>query len=207
MNQDIREVLFGDMPLKDRCKGSGSPWIYFAEAREHIDNGDNLKAMDALKQVLSIHGLESRHYIQAWYHLRELGVMPDKNIAKKVFGVIFEVSLDKGLDILAVYENHSARYFNYSGKAVIWDRPDDSLDGVIDQIIKLSQKVVNKIGPWEKERPGPPQKGDIRLNFLTPLGLHFGQGPFGILAKDPMGGPIINVGTYLMQKLIQLGQK
>ena len=33
-----------------------------------------------------------------------------------------------GLDTLAAYEDLSARYLNFSGAAVIWDHPDNSLD-------------------------------------------------------------------------------
>lgn len=201
-NREIREVLFGDRDIEQWC-GEGIPWELFSKAKEEITIGNNNSAIETLKEILKIDGLESRHYIQAWYFLRKLGVMPDENIGSKVYGVVIEVALDNGLDILAAYTDYSARYFNYSGAAVIWEKPDDTLNESISNLISISQAVVNNIGPWDKVRPKPPAKGNVRLNFLTPLGLHFGEGPFNLLSKDPMGGPVIAAGTDLMLKLIE----
>ncbi len=46
----------------------------------------------------------------------------------------------------------------------------------------------------------------VRLNMLTPSGLHFGEGPFQVLAGDPMGGPIVAAALALMQRLIALSE-
>ncbi len=206
INIDIREVLFGDRQIEQWC-GSGMPWELFSKANEEISRGNNDIAIETLKEIIKLDGLESRHYIQAWYFLRMLGVTPEKKFGSKVYGVVIEVSLDGGLDILAAYEDCSARYFNYSGAAIIWDKPDDSLNEIITNLITKSQTVVDMIGPWDKERPKPPVKGNVRLNFLTPLGLHFGEGPFNLLYNDPMGGAVIIAGTELMQKLIEKSGK
>jgi hypothetical protein len=47
----------------------------------------------------------------------------------------------------------------------------------------------------------------VRINLLTPSGLHFGQGAFEVLASDPMGGPVIGSATRLMQELIAKSQE
>jgi hypothetical protein len=40
------------------------------------------------------------------------------------------------------------------------------------------------------------------MSFLTPSGLHFGQGPMDALARDPLGGRVIQVATVLMKAMI-----
>jgi hypothetical protein len=148
-------------------------------------------------------GLESRHYLQAWHFLRELGVQANADEAKRVYGVVVEVALESGLDIVAAYADGAARYFNYSGAAVIWERPDDSLAQSIEALLEAGRVVAAQIGPWEGQRPAAPEPpGQVRISMLTPSGLHFGQGPFETLAADPLGGPVISSATKLMMELI-----
>jgi hypothetical protein len=42
----------------------------------------------------------------------------------------------------------------------------------------------------------------VRINFLTPSGLHFGQAPYQQLASDGLGGPVLAAAVRLMQALI-----
>jgi hypothetical protein len=49
---------------------------------------------------------------------------PDQ--ARLVLGVAAEMPVRKGHDLLAAYRDGTARYLNYSGKAVIWDDHSDS---------------------------------------------------------------------------------
>jgi hypothetical protein len=128
---------------------------------------------------------------------------PPDDKAKEVHGVIVEVAMKGGVDIVAAYADHTARYFNYSGAAVIWEHPDDSLKGEIETLLDAGKNIIQNIGPWEDERPGLPPPGQARISMLTPSGLHFGQAPFNALANDEMGGPIIKAATDLMQALIK----
>src|SRR5947208_3225975 len=77
-----------------------------------------------------------------------------------------------------------------------------SPDSGIDQLRAASQQVVAKIGPWEQARPAPPPPGQTRMSFLTPSGLHFGQGPMAALSRDPLGGRVVQLATVLMRGLI-----
>ena len=113
-----------------------------------------------------------------------------------------EVALANGLDIVAAYAEGTARYFNYTGAGVVWERPDDSLDGTIGALLEAGREVIERIGPWEEARPSAPPTGQARINLLAPGGLHFGQGGFDVLAGDPMGGPVLAAATRLMQELI-----
>jgi hypothetical protein len=203
---DIRDVLFGDLPMSqwpsDATLSDAEPWRSFAKARDHFTAGRTLEAVSLFQRVLAMPGLESRHYVQAWQFLREAGYHPDNTVAKDVLGVIVEVALDEGLDIVVTYADGTARYFNHSGAAVVWDCPDDSLHEPIESLLHAGRVVVEQIGPWEGSRPNPPLSGQVGLNILTPSGLHFGLGQFEDLAGDELGGPIISAATHLMQRLI-----
>lgn len=135
------------------------PWASFVRAREAARTNPG-EAIRNLRAILDVSGLESRHYLQAWNGLRELGIRPDETTAKAVLGVVVEVPVDgAGLDVLAAYADHSARYLNYSGAAVIWDRPDARGDAEIDSLLEAGRSIVVQIGPWDGPRPPVPPAG------------------------------------------------
>ncbi len=202
----IRDVLFGDLPASDWPKGTAAtdeqPWSSFCEARSQLNSGHQQEAIRIYQRILAMPRLESRHYLQAWHFLRDVDIEPDDATAKQLIGVVVEVALAEGLDIVAVYADFTARYINYSGAAVIWDSPDNSLDQDMDAVLQAGSEVVGQIGPWEGDRPPAPPTGHARISMLTPSGLHFGEAPFELLAKDKFGGPVILAAIRLMRALI-----
>jgi hypothetical protein len=201
----IRETLFGDMSIAEWTKnavGTSGAWESFVLAGRYLDANDPASARRELQKILVTPGLESRHYLQAWHFLRPLGVKPDPDEAKKVYGVVVEVGMKDAGDILAAYADHSARYLNHAGSAVIWERPDQSLDAEIDRLIAAGQAVARVIGPWDQARPGMPPADYLRLNMLTPSGLHFGYGIFKQLERDRMARSVIDPATALMLSLM-----
>lgn len=202
----LRDTLFGDVPLDEWPAGGAAsevwPWGAFVSAREHLAAGREAEAIAQWRQILEQPDLEPRCALQAWHFLRAQGQPPPPDVAKQLLGVVVEVALPGGLDLLAAYPDHSARYYNFSGAGIIWERPDGSLDAIIDQLLDAAVENVAQIGLWEEERPGPPPTGSVRLSFLTPSGLHFGQGPMAVLSRDPLGGRVLQVATGLMQALI-----
>jgi len=202
----IRETLFGDMPLnqwpRDGVSSDMFPWSLFSLARSHLRDGNQVNAVACWRKVLQHDGLESRHYLQAWHFLRQHGEQPPPDESGQVLGVVVEVGMPEGLDLLAAYHDHSARYYNYSGSGVVWEHLDSSLDPAIDAILEASRHVVAQIGPWEDARPAPPPRDVARLSFLTPSGLHFGEGPMTALARDPFGGRPFLLATMLLRALV-----
>jgi hypothetical protein len=203
----IRDTLFGDMPLdqwpSNDAPAEAFPWSAFVAARSSLAAGNLEAALASWREILAHPGLEPRQYLQAWHFLRQQGIQPPSEIAKDVLGVVVEVAMPKGLDLLAAYPDRSARYYNFSGSAIVWEHPDDSLDLAIDQLLAASKAVVARIGPWDKARPEPPPRDNARLSFLTPSGLHFGQGPMSALSRDPTAGRVLNLAVRLMQAMIQ----
>lgn len=153
----------------------------------------------SLEKIASEAELESRTKILAANLLRSLGKPLDD---KRLLGVIVEVGMDEGLDTLAAYEDGTARYINYTGSMIMWETKTDESDMLIADVFAAARNVVAQIGPWDGARLVRPNAGNVRLSFLVSDGLYFGEGPFAVLAQDPIGGPVIGAATRLIQFLV-----
>jgi hypothetical protein len=188
---NIYNLLFcDDMALYQSGTGAeGYPWnVLFATT----------PGIDQLKNVIADITLEARQKVLAYKLLSEKGAAADK---KELLAVIVEVALPEGLDVLAAFADGSSRYINHSEKLLIWENRTEESNRLIGQLFTNSITVVNKIGPWEDVRRPFPTDGMVRLSFLVADQLYFGEGPFDVLANDPMGGPVIDAATKLMAYL------
>lgn len=185
----IYNLLFCDQPELFRPSNGQAntyPWnVLFAASPDS----------DALQNLAEDADAESRTRLLAYTMLMNTGIKPQR---RELLGVVIEVGLEEGLDVLAAYDDGTARYINQSGAMVIWEAPTSASNALLDRLFAESEVVVSKIGPWNKPRLSQPANGDVRLNFLVSDGLYFGQGPFNALANDPMGGPVIDAATKLM---------
>jgi len=201
---EFRDTLFGDMPLAMwAAGGKGEPWARFKLAATRLSTSDRAEAVAALQAVIARADLESRHYLEAWMGLRDAGVAPPHDLAKRVLGVVLDVPMPNGVDTLAAYADGHARYLNFSGASIVWDAPDARLDPQVKALLRAGQALANAIGPWEGARP-PLNEGRARISLLTPSGLHFGDGPFEAFMQDPNAAPVLQAGTELMRALIGL---
>jgi hypothetical protein len=200
----VRTTLFGDMPLRAWC-GAGDesePWLSFVGARALLERNDTKGAAEVLGEILKMPGLDSRHYLQAWHVLRTLGLAPEQADAGEVLGVVLEVAMPRGLDLLAVYTDFSARYLNYSGAGIIWDHPDESLDAEIGAVLDAGQEMAENLVLWERDKPDPPPVGQMRINILTPAGLKFTEAHMNALGSHPEASALVSVATALIRELM-----
>lgn len=206
-NLPVRDMLFGDLPLSfwGAVKSAEIPWTLFHKVKEFDDEGEDALAIQTLREIITLPGLESRQYLQAFHFLRRLYAVAENN--QQLYGVVLEVTMEEGADLLAVYADHSARYYNYSGSAVIWETKNAAIDQKVDNILALGKEIVKQIGPWTGERPGTPRTGFARLNFLTPAGLHFGEAQQTALFQDPMAGKIMYAMLDMMDTLTNMAMK
>jgi hypothetical protein len=123
--------------------------------------------------------------------------------AKILLGIIVEVPLEDGLDVLAAFAEGGARYLNQSGKVAVFEGPGNPVEALAKELLAVSQSVVDQIGPWEKNRLAPPRLGNVRMTFLVSDGLYFGESPFGALQRDPLGGPVLAKATQLLQCAVE----
>jgi hypothetical protein len=172
-------------------KGTGYPWD---------DLLANTPDVHALTVISTDKTLESRQRLLAY---RMLANMNQPTGQQELLGVIVEVALESGLDVLAAFNDGTARYINHSGKLLVWDTTTIESETLIQKLYADSLKVVSQIGPWEGKRKPFPTSGMVRLSFLVSDGLYFGEGPFEVLERDGMGGPVIKSAMGLMIYLTQ----
>jgi hypothetical protein len=122
-------------------------------------------------------------------------------------GVIVEVFLKQGLDVLAAYPDGRVRYLNQSGKIAVFEGGPPQVEALAKELVAVSQAVVNKIGPWEEKRLAPPRRGNARMTFLVSDGLYFGEGRFHVLQQDAMGGPVLAKAAELLQHAVDAALK
>ena len=178
--------------------------LYRLESKSHDHPWDILlngtADIDKLKIISNDKTLESRQRILACNLLLVAGSTSND---KELLGVIVEVALPGGLDVLAVYNDGTARYINQSESLLVWETKTEVSNNLIGKLFFESEKTIAQIGPWNEARKPFPRNGMVRLTFLVSDGLYFGEGLFEILQADHLGGPIINSATAIMAYLIQ----
>jgi hypothetical protein len=154
-----------------------------------------------LQKIIDDKNADTRTKILAYNRQLAAGHKPVK---KELLGVIVEVGLDNGLDVLASFQDGTARYINQTGRVLIWETTDDAVANKITRdLFADGQSIVNKIGAWDKPRRPHPAKGNVRLTFLVSDGLYFGEGGINVLFNDPMAKPALDKATALMKYLTE----
>ena len=203
------DTLFGDLTLAAWSaqgeKLDAAPWPAFREAATFQAQGQIAQACRVLRGITKEAGIESRHLLQAWSGLRELNCPEAREGQKSLIGVLMEAAAEgeqAGHDILAVYADRTALYLDHSG--AVTSAVGGNLDREIGAVLDAAAAILPQVGPWESKRLPPPIKGNVRLDFLTPVGLCFGEGPFAAIAGDPTAAPLVKAGAVLVERLSRL---
>ena len=186
---DIYELLFCDRPelFQPKDESSAVAWqrtLYCSPRAEAIRAMAEDVAQESRVRLLGYR----------WLASHDLAVT-----SKEILGVVVEVGLEQGNDTLAAYADGSSRYINQSGKLAVFEGGPPEVAACASELIQVSRDTVDSIGPWDKPRRSPPDRGDIRLTFLVADGLYFGEGPFNLLANEPLAKPVINTAVRLLQ--------
>jgi hypothetical protein len=166
-----------------------SPWnVLFADK-------PNIKD---LQKLIMDDDTESRVKLLAYKKLQLAGEQIEE---KELLGVIVEVGMDEGLDVLASFRDGTARYINHSERMLIWETTDQTSSEITTQLFRDSANIVQRIGPWDKPRRPHPPKGKVRLTFLVSDGIYFGEGEINSFFNEPLAAPALQSATALMQYL------
>lgn len=178
---DFRDLLFATQEPEEIMKGfdrSGGPpsepWLLFDQAVGARRTGRDGDAAKALRRVFET-GRETRMWLWALNGLRALGVPPSEELAGQVMGVVVEIPMPGGLDTLAAYADGSARYINYSGKIIVWDRPPpNALHGYFAELFPA---VIALSETWPAGPPQRPATGQAGITILMAEGPLFSTAP------------------------------
>jgi hypothetical protein len=153
-------------------------------------------SVNELQQIVNDDSADARVRVLAYNHLRIRGIKP---ASQELLAVIVEVGLDSGLDVVASFQDGTARYINQTGKILVWETTSDAkANELTAALFASSEVVITKIGPWDQARRPHPRTGNVRITFLVSDGLYFGEGPIDVLFGDPLAGPTLNAATQLM---------
>lgn len=153
-----------------------------------------------LQKIIDDYNTDPRLRILAY---RKQNAMGQKQCNKELLAVIVEVGLDEGLDVLASFNNGTARYINQAEKILIWETTDETSNKLTQELFSNSGQVVNRIGPWDEPRKPHPQKGNARISFLVSGDLYFGEAPMNDLFNDPIAGPALSSATALLRYITE----
>ncbi len=198
----IRPFLYGDLPLgqwppDDESTGD-EPWQSFIRARNALAGGQPDVAVKLWLSIARTTNLESRQTLQAWSFLRRQGMAPSADESPVVHGVICEIAVGDGHDVLAIYKDGSSRYLNHSGRIIVAQGGPPQSALAANAVITAAEPLGNVIGLWDQPTLPTVPSGHARLLLLTPGGFRFGQGPQDALWQEPMAGPVISAATQLL---------
>jgi len=196
----IRQFLFASQSLREqvshmRPEGRSGFAESIADAQRLVEEGGTKDAVARLRSVLDSPVLETRVQLWVWAALRELGERPEGRSAFEVLGAVLEVPSGGAYDTLAGYVDGSARYLNFSGKAIFWDAPDPAVKRLCQALVDSTIPASGKAKP--RTSLSLPKRG-TQVTMLTR------SGPFLITAPPQA---VIDAGGALMQELIRRSEE
>jgi len=154
---------------------------------------------DTLNRIANDLGVESRVRALAFNRLRSMRFSVP---SKRLLGAIIEVPQNSGLDVLAIFSDQRLRYINHSETLAVFEESPPNLTAKADEVLRASQFVVNRYGPWTQPRRPPPTGELVRMSFLASDGLYFGEGRFNDLFQDRFAAPVINSASELLHLVV-----
>lgn len=157
-------------------------------------------ALDDAKAVLlaidAAPDAETRLRLWVWCALRALGEVPPPAVARDLLGVVLEVPVRDGLDVLAAYADGRARYANHGG-AVVVHEPSGRVDAPIADLLRDASVLTSRVSTPRLRSPLPLER--VRFTGLTRSGLHVAEvGPETIEDRShPLGVAFGTAGRLL----------
>ncbi|WP_143132917.1 hypothetical protein [Pseudoduganella namucuonensis] len=146
---------------------------------------------------------ESRVRVLAynWLHDKLQPVPP-----KETLGVVVEVALEEGLDVLAAYADGTARYINHTGKVSVYESHPPEIAAQARELVKAAKGMVKTPVAGIRQRHLPPAGGQVRATALASDGLYVNQGPFAAMASAPHTVPVMQAAQKLLDLIVAQGR-
>ena len=199
------ELLFGDQTLDDLLTSVDKQavldgaWMLLSKAADRMRQGEVGGAAEILLQVACNPKMETRILLWTWTALRRLGIHPKSYEADEIKGVVIQVPMKNGVDVLAAYADGTARYVNFSGKTIIWEITDATITTAIHKLLQ-SCKDLRGV-PVAGSRTNP-ARDLVRVTLLTFNGNRFVEASMQSLDLSPIE-QVLGVGAELMANVIK----
>jgi hypothetical protein len=199
------ELLFADQTVDDvltsvdKETAPDGAWMVLSKAAEHMRQAEVGRAAEVLLEVAGNPNMETRILLWSWAALRRLGVHPKSYEADDIKGVVIQVPMRSGVDVLAAYADGTVRYVNHSGKVIVWDITEVTITGIIR---KLLESCKGLFGVAVAASANHSVKDLIRVTLLTFNGNRFAEASMQSLASSPIN-QVLGVGAELIANLIK----
>jgi len=150
----------------------------------------------ALRVMIADEANESRLRALACHRLQATGAQVAE---KRLFGVIIEVPLSQGLDVLAAFADGQVRHIDHTGKMSYFEPGPDEVNARARRIVASAQPLVEQLGRHTRTRQPPPGGDRIRMSFLASDGLYVGEGRYDAMQKDAHAGPVLAAALSLLR--------
>ncbi len=170
----FRLLLFADQSLEQLVTvhslwpqlEEGDSWQLVRQAYQLERQGQSDSARNLLDRVLKMEGIETRAALWTWAALRGVGVIPHNGNHHRVRGVVLEMPMHAGIDTVAVYEDGSGCYINYTGQSpILWDAADGPIGEAISQILSVVQPLTAEMFPVYTHPV--PARTEVQVTALT----------------------------------------
>jgi hypothetical protein len=188
--------------LRESEEAEGDLWYHIVGAFTRYKAGRMLEAKTEMRRVAEMQSVESLITLWAWNTLRAWGQAPDDDVAQKVLGIVMEVGLDNGMDVMAAYEDGTSRYVSRKGSMIIWDDHDDHNNDLARQIVAAAQAIVDQLPASTAE--AVTSTGKVQFSVLTVGGIRGIIAPMNELSRaaSPLS-PLFNASKELLISLIK----
>jgi hypothetical protein len=159
----------------------------------------NRTSAASLRALADADGADSRLRALAAQRLLQSGQA--SSTAFISFGVLLEVPLPDGLEVLAAYTDGAVRYLDRDGRATVYDHGPPDVRELAAEAVDHAQARALRLPPWNGSRLPPPRVGDVRVSVLGSDGLRFVQGTFASLQKDPDTAALVSSAARLLRRL------
>lgn len=136
-----------------------------------------------------------------WLHENAQPVPP-----KETLGVVIEVPLEQGLDVLAAYADGTVRYINHMGSISVYESYPAEIAAQAKEVVETAHGMVKQQPVGTRRRQAPPSLGDVRLTALVSDGLYVGQGAFEAIATGKQTAPVLQGAQKLLDLIVRQGR-
>jgi hypothetical protein len=179
------------------ASGAGEPWASFVVGLAQMNAG---QSPTRIKGVAEDAFQEARARAWAWTALRKLGEKPAPMYQQEVLGVVVEVPVDDGLDVLAAYTDGSVRFLGHADQLIVREadgKPDAKVAALVSQAHAL---LASPPAPRDKAAPPPPPEA-VRFTALSANGLHRVEVPWKEVEKGGKYEPLFAAAVDLLREV------
>ncbi len=186
------------------AQGGDEPWASFIIALGRMNA--NQDAQGTLLKIAGDPQAEPRVRLWAFTALRKGGYEPTPKDTSGALGVVVEVPMPFGLDVLAAYADGSVRFLGAAGQLVVMEGSGKP-PPVVAEVIAAGDSLL-AVPPAPRARPSkPPAKDMLRLSALTAKGVHSVEVPWAEIEKGGRYEQLFVAASKLLAQVTQSGPK